>query len=424
MTEWIKIDEHILMSKNLVTVQEYSDFITSRGYFSRKFWSEDGWKWKKSQLFNKPAYWKKKRYSSLDMPVTGISFFEAEAFAHFTSAQLPNELVWEYIATNKGGTRFPWGDDVQDLDKRARLSFFGEFTEPGIAPINTYPHGSSPDGISDLIGNVGEWCLPRDLKKLSSDVAVLRGGSHWHIPHAIDSFFRVPTYVGTRDNQTGIRLIQWDGTPPNYSLKESTDVSIPLSIQRPTVPFRQEGIPQHISLNSYRLKISGKVEKMAELSLHDLQTQFPVTEQSGLFVCVCNWAEPNIVKGVLLKDIVEHVKPKLPLNELYIRQISIPGPRGIVYESSIPLNQSLNNNALICWEIDGKPLTYELGFPARLIDFQLYGYKQVKALNELYFTDKFEPGWWETDKGYDLAGKIQPGSATIIGKRSYKTNLQ
>ena len=422
MTQWIKINKHLLVGKNPVTVREYKKFIESGGYFSKDFFSEKGWQWKESHGFVRPSYWGEEGYTNPEFPVTGISFFEAEAFANFSGAQLPNELIWEYVATNQGKSQFPWGDSSDNLEERAHLSFFGEFAERGVASVLSHPAGQSELGVVDLIGNVSEWCLPNASNELLSKVAVLRGGSHWHIPESVDAFFRVPTYAGTRDNQTGIRLVQWDGNSLDYKLREGGDLRIGKPIQRPTKPFRQEGIPEVLA-DSYRLRITGKVEKEVNLSLQNLQTQFSTIEQSGLYVCVCNWADNNVVRGVALKDVVEYVKPTVPLNDLYIRQKSLPGERGRIYDASIPVAQALEHNTILCWEIDGKPLTPELGFPLRLVDFQLYGYKQVKALGELHFTYKFEPGWWETEKGYDVDGKIQPGSVTIIGEMPYKTDL-
>lgn len=424
--KWININEHLSITKYPITVSEYKLFIDKKGYSTKKYWSKNGWQWKEQNKVSKPAYWLDKQYNKKDYPITGISFWEAEAFANYSNAKLPNELIWEYVATNKGKTNYPWGNDKNNIEKKAQLSFFGKFSKIGLTSVKAHKQGDSNFGVSDLIGNVSEWCIPKDKIKLSikDDIAVLRGGSHWHIPDAVNSYFSSPTYLTTRDNQTGIRLVKWDILNLNYKLKNNdSNVKISSPVGRPTKPFRQEGQPK-INSNIYKLKIKGLVKNPVELSLKDLQTKFSIVEQKGLFVCVCNWADNNVVKGVLLKDIINFVKPKIPLNKLYIKQKSIPGLEHKIYETTISAKKAIANNTILCFEINNKPLTLELGYPIRLIDFKIYGYKQVKALEVLEFTDKFELGWWEKDKGYDSKGKIQKGNVTVIGNKPYRTKLK
>jgi DMSO/TMAO reductase YedYZ molybdopterin-dependent catalytic subunit len=93
----------------------------------------------------------------------------------------------------------------------------------------------------------------------------------------------------------------------------------------------------------------------------------------------------------------------------YLLQRSVPGTVGKVYESTIPLRDALDHGAILCYEMDGQSLTLELGWPLRLIDPSLYGYKQVKCIGELRLTTEFRAGWWEVEAGYDPAGTIRGG---------------
>ncbi len=411
---------HVLeVAKYPVTVGQYSFFIQNKGYEQKELWSESGWNWLQNTKFKVPAYWGDKGYKKEDLLVTGVSFWEAEAYANFVGARIPNELEWFLIASNNGKDRFPWGDDETTEDK-ANLNFFQKNKNSFRTSVYEFPKGSSKHGVQDLLGNVSEWCHhDNGAIKQYTNLAVLRGGCSWHSPGIVDNYFRDEVVKGVRDNQTGIRLVRgeiiaskltspkWLTSTPKFRLGTE---------ERPTTPFRQEGIPLKIIEPEWRLKIYGYTPDR-EFSLYDLKTKFPVSIKRKLFKCVCRWQQYNEVKGVRIADFIREIKLTLPINQLFVRQKSLPGPGGQKYESTIPLSKLIEHDAMLVYEMDGHNLSLELGFPLRMIDFSLYGYKQVKCLGELEFTDKFEAGWWEKEKQYDVEGTIQDGTFITVEHR-------
>ena len=445
--EWVEVSggdgtEKARVSKTPVTVEQFARFLQQGGYGAagQQYWSVAGWHWLQKLGITEPAYWNQPEYDNPHMPVTGVSYFEAEAYAQFANASLPTESEWAALASNQGQSRYPWGEDRQDIPlQRANLSFFGIFRPSGLTPVTQFPAGANRDGILDLIGNVAEWCKPDIALAETAEMktGALRGGCFWHAPEAVDAHFRDEVTPEVRDNQTGIRLIRrpvvvkrpapasdpdaLDSRPAGASQPAARPIS--RFIARPTRPFRQEGIPADLDEATWRLEIAGAVAQPRSLSLNDLKTNYLSVTQTGLFVCVCRWGEVNTIRGVLLRDLIEDVRPLRPLEELYLLQRSIPGPDGKIYETSISVADAVANDALLCYEMDGKPLSLEFGWPLRLMAFHLYGYKLVKCLGQLVFTTEFTLGWWEEWKRYDPVGTVRPGVITVIGQNPFKHEI-
>ncbi|MEJ2678502.1 MAG: SUMF1/EgtB/PvdO family nonheme iron enzyme [Gemmatimonadota bacterium] len=91
-------------------------------------------------------------------PVTGISWYEAEAYCTFRGKHLPSVFQWEKAARNgkvtfTEGVVMPWGYASPDGHYRDRANFSGD----GPVPVDTHPFGISPFGAYAMAGNVKEW---------------------------------------------------------------------------------------------------------------------------------------------------------------------------------------------------------------------------------------------------------------------------
>jgi iron(II)-dependent oxidoreductase len=148
---------------DLTTNAEYAEFIAADGYDTRELWSSDGWQWKQSADVSRPFYWSGPAWRERnffaetplrdDAPVTGISCFEAEAYAAFRGKRLPSEQEWEVAAAcdpQRGiMQRYPWGDDPADT-ARGNLTW-------GTTPVGSRPENTSALGVRDVIGNLWQW---------------------------------------------------------------------------------------------------------------------------------------------------------------------------------------------------------------------------------------------------------------------------
>ena len=91
-------------------------------------------------------------------PVTGVTWYEAAAFAEWKGKRLPTVYQWEKAArhpeTSVFGSTFPWGFVAEADDILERANFQGK----GTMPVDSMPFGASPYGAHHTAGNVAEWC--------------------------------------------------------------------------------------------------------------------------------------------------------------------------------------------------------------------------------------------------------------------------
>jgi ergothioneine biosynthesis protein EgtB len=100
------------IGQRLVTNGEYLAFIEDGGYERPELWLSAGWDTAKDQGWIAPQYWRKEAdgWSQFTLhgrravrnpePVVHVSFYEANAYAHWCGARLPTEQEWE-VATSE-----------------------------------------------------------------------------------------------------------------------------------------------------------------------------------------------------------------------------------------------------------------------------------------------------------------------------------
>jgi formylglycine-generating enzyme required for sulfatase activity len=85
----------------------------------------------------------------LEVPVSGVTWEQASAYAAWAGKRLPTEFEWERAAQGPEHRRFPYGetfDATRIHCERKRL-----------APVGGRPQGASSEGVHDLTGNGWEW---------------------------------------------------------------------------------------------------------------------------------------------------------------------------------------------------------------------------------------------------------------------------
>jgi len=221
-----------------VTNRAYKRFVDAGGYKQERFWkvpfAENGrpvdWKTAMARFTDKtrrpgPATWEVGDYPEGrdDFPVTGVSWFEAMAFAEFVGKTLPTIYHWDTVALTWAS-----GDIVPFANLNGRAPRAVGSTQ-AMHRFGTY----------DLAGNVREWCINASSR---GGRFILGGG--WNDPaYAFnDAFAQNP----------------WDRSPTNglrcmrYASDSANRTALEQSIELPFRDFLNEPQVSNDTFDVYR----------------------------------------------------------------------------------------------------------------------------------------------------------------------------
>ncbi len=158
--------------------------------------------------------------------------------------------------------------------------------------------------------------------------------------------------------------------------------------------------PQTVDVKTWSLEIIGKVKKPLRLSYDDILKR-PSVEKMVTLMCIDNEVAGDQIsnavwKGIELKDLLEEVHPHSSVVD-----VALFGADD--YSDSITLDRAMGYDVFLAYEMNGKPLTKNHGYPLRAIVPGLFGIKNVKWLKRIELTNYDYKGYWQkkswTDQG-------------------------
>jgi formylglycine-generating enzyme required for sulfatase activity/dienelactone hydrolase len=148
-----------LIDKYEVTNEQFKRFVDQGGYENRDYWRESqflkegrktSWEQAIGEFIDKtghpgPSTWEEGTYLEGQgrHPVSGVSWFEAAAYARFADKSLPTVHHWQRAAC---------------FQESWVIIPYSSFAVGGTAPVGSHP-GMGHTGLYDMAGNVKEWCF-------------------------------------------------------------------------------------------------------------------------------------------------------------------------------------------------------------------------------------------------------------------------
>lgn len=83
------------ISERPVTNRAWEEFVAAGGYQDPRWWTPDGWRWRRHAGVEAPEAWRYAAAAAPDDFVSGVSRHEAGAYARFQRGRLPHEHEWE-----------------------------------------------------------------------------------------------------------------------------------------------------------------------------------------------------------------------------------------------------------------------------------------------------------------------------------------
>jgi len=191
-----------LVDRFEVTNRQYKAFVEAGGYTDEHYWQHPilsggrtvPLKEALAQFKDRtgrpgPATWEAGTYpdGTQDHPVTGVSWYEASAYAVYAKKSLPTAFQWSRIA---------------DTALTEFLVPYSNFESKATWPVGSHP-GISTYGVYDIAGNAREWI--ENASNHSTDRYILGGG--WNDPtYAFNDSYAQPAI--DRSDSNGFRCVQ------------------------------------------------------------------------------------------------------------------------------------------------------------------------------------------------------------------------
>jgi sulfoxide reductase catalytic subunit YedY len=152
----------------------------------------------------------------------------------------------------------------------------------------------------------------------------------------------------------------------------------------------------------WQVKIEGQVDKKQELDIDTILKMAPAEERIYRHRCVEGWSIVVPWVGFSLSELIKRANPTSKAKFVEFTTIydlaQMPGQQRNVlqwpYVEGLRMDEAMHPLALLCFGMYGEDLPNQDGAPLRLVVPWKYGFKSIKAIVKVRFTDKQPQNTW------------------------------
>ena len=175
---------------------------------------------------------------------------------------------------------------------------------------------------------------------------------------------------------------------------------------------------QALTTSPWSITIDGLVDNPKKFDWDDLLSQLPIEERVYRHRCVEAWSMIVPWIGFPLSSLISLVKPlsnaKYIVLETVMEKDAMPGLRQHwypwPYTEGLTLAEAGNELAFMATGVYGKKLPKQMGAPVRLVVPWKYGFKSIKSVVRITFTEERPVSFWEKlqPKEYGFWANVNP----------------
>jgi len=164
-------------------------------------------------------------------------------------------------------------------------------------------------------------------------------------------------------------------------------------------PYRNA---QDFDPRPWSITVDGHAEKTGTFHFEDFMKPFDLEERIYRMRCVEAWSMVIPWVGISLADVVKHLQPtssaKYVAFETLDDPVRMPGQRRRVlewpYKEGLTIAEATNPLAILAVGVYGETLPNQNGAPIRLVVPWKYGFKGIKGIVRISFTEEEPPVSW------------------------------
>jgi len=152
----------------------------------------------------------------------------------------------------------------------------------------------------------------------------------------------------------------------------------------------------------WSVNVEGMVKTPRPYTFDELLGKLPVQDRVYRMRCVEAWSMVIPWQGVQLKDVITRLQPLPSAKFIEFTTLldpkRMPGQRRAVlpwpYKEALRMDEANNSLTLLATGMYGKALPNQNGAPLRLVTPWKYGFKGIKSIVKIRFTDKMPNTTW------------------------------